>query len=85
MSDCPTRHKFPQGSTNRDYDIFEDLPDGSTAWRACVFGMENVELKFRELAKETTNRIFAISLPDQAVPTIRPWKSTATQDLRRAG
>jgi hypothetical protein len=23
-------HKFPAGSTNRDYDVFEELPDGST-------------------------------------------------------
>jgi hypothetical protein len=85
MSDCPTHHKFPQDSTNRDYDIFEELPDGSTVWRACVFGMENVELKFRELAKETINRIFAISLLDQSVRVIRPWKSTGRQDLRRVG
>ena len=70
---------------NRDYDIFEDLPDGSTVWLACVFGIENVELKFRELAMETTNRIFAISLLDQPIPAIRPWRSTAKLDLRRAG
>ena len=85
MSDCPTHHKFPKDSTNRDYDIFEELPDGSTVWRACVFGMEKVELNFRELAKETTNRIFATILLDQSVPVIRPWKSTARQDLRRVG
>jgi len=85
MSDCQTNHKFPEGSTNRDYDIFEELPNGSTVWRACVFGMENVELKFRELGKETTNRIFAISLLDHSVPVIRPLKSGVRQDLRRAG
>ena len=83
MSDCPTHHKFPEDSTIRDYDIFEELPCGSTVWRACVFGMENVELKFRELGKETTNRIFAISLLDQSLPVIRPWNSGAKQDLRR--
>lgn len=85
MSDFPTHHKFPEDTTNRDYDIFEGLPDGSTVWRACVFGIENVELKFRELAKETSNRIFAISLLDQSTPVIRPWKSTAKPNLRRAG
>jgi hypothetical protein len=83
MPDCPTHHKFPEGSTNRDYDIFEEWPDGSTVWQACVFGMENVELKFRELAKETANRIFAISLLDKSIPVIRPWKLTAKEDLRR--
>jgi hypothetical protein len=84
MPECPTHHKFPEGSVHRDYDVFEELPDGATVWRACVFGMENVELKFRELAKETSNRIFAISLQDGALPVIRPWQSSARQDLRRA-
>ena len=85
MSNFPTHHKFPEDSTNRDYDIFEELPDGSTVWRASVFGMENVELRFRELAKETANRIFAVNLLDQSVPKIRPWKSIPKQDLRRVG
>jgi hypothetical protein len=84
MSDCPSLHKCPEVSTNRDYDIFEELPDGSTVWRACVFGMENVELKFRELAHETSNRVFAISLLDRSIPIIRSSKSTSRKDLRRA-
>ena len=85
MSNCPTHYKFPEDSTHRNYDIFEELPDGSRVWRACVFGMEGVELKFRELAKETSNRIFAINLLDESVPVIRPSKSTAKQDLPRVG
>jgi hypothetical protein len=85
MSDCPTHHKFPEGSTTRDYDIFEELPDGTTVWRACTYGMENVEIKFREIAKETSNRIFAINLLARPVPVIRPRKSTAIYDLCRAG
>ena len=85
MSDCATHHKFPEDSMNRDYDIFEEFPDGSTVWRACVSGMENVELKLRELATETLNRVFAISLLDRSDPVIRPWKSTAKQDSRRVG
>lgn len=84
MPDTPTHHRFPEDSTNRDYDVFEELPDGSTVWLACVFGMESVELKFRELAKETTNRVFAISLRDRAVPVIRSWKQFVRPDLRRA-
>lgn len=84
MPDFPTLHKFPEGSSNRNYDIFEELPDGGSVWHACVFGMENVELKFRELATETSNRIFAISLLDRSIPIIRPWKPSARPDLRRA-
>ena len=51
MSITPTHHKFSQGSTNRDYDIFEEFPDGTCVWRACVFGIENVELKFPRAGK----------------------------------
>jgi hypothetical protein len=84
MPDSPTRHKFPEGSSDSDYDIFEEMPDGGTVWRACAFGMENVELKFRELAKETSNRIFAINLLDRSIPIIRPRKPSGRPDLHRA-
>ena len=60
MPDSPTHQKFPEDSLNRDYDIFEELPDGSTIWRACVLGMGNVELKLRELAGETTSKYLCI-------------------------
>ena len=85
MSSTPRLHNVPEGSTNRDYDIFEEFPDGSCVWRACVFGMENVELKFRELAKETSNRIFATSLLEESAAVVGPRKSTAKQDLRHVG
>jgi hypothetical protein len=84
MSDSPIERKPPHVSTNHDYDIFEELPDGTTVWRGCTFGIENVELKFRELAKETTNRIFAINLLDQSDPVLRPRKASAIPNLRRA-
>jgi hypothetical protein len=84
VTNCPTHHKFPEDSANRDYDVFEEFPDGSTVWRACVFGMGNVELKLRELAKETTNKFFALSLLDRNQAVIRPFNSALKQDLRRA-
>jgi hypothetical protein len=84
MTDFPTQHKFPEDSTNRDYDVFEEFPDGSTLWRACVFGMANVELKLRELAVETTNKFFALSLQDRSQAVIRPLKSSRRQEFRRA-
>ena len=85
MPDYPTLQKFPEDSANRDYDVFEEYPDGSTIWRACVFGMGNVELKLRELAKETGNKIFALSLQDRILPLIRPLKAPANRQSRRAG
>ena len=67
MRDCPTLHKFPEGSKNRDYDIFEELPDGKKVWRACVIGMENVELKLQELARESNNKLLALHGETSAV------------------
>jgi hypothetical protein len=84
MTDFATQHRFPEGSGNRDYDVFEELPDGSTIWRDCAFGMGNVELKLRELARESNNKFFALYLQDRDQPVILPWKSTARQNLRRA-
>ena len=60
MRDCPTLRKFPEDSTNRDYDIFEELPSGAKVWRACVVGMENVELKLQELARESNSKFLAL-------------------------
>jgi hypothetical protein len=46
---------------NRDYDMYEELADGTKIWRACVVGMENVELELQELARESKNRFLALT------------------------
>ena len=84
MTDFPAQHKFPAGSAKRDYDVFEEFPDGSSIWRACVFGMGNVERKLRELASETTNKFFALNLQDRTQRVIRPFRPPAKQNLARA-
>ena len=84
MADFPTLHKFPEGSANREYDVFEEFPDGTNKWRACVFGMGNVERKLRELASETTNKFFALNLQDRTQRVIRPFRPPARQNLGRA-
>jgi len=55
--------KIPEGSTNRDYYIFEKFPDGSAFWRACVFGREDVELKLLEFSQGSGNEFFALGGP----------------------
>ena len=82
MPDCPTHNRFPEDSTIRNYDVFEELPDGSTIWRACVFGKGSAELTLRELAKETANKLFALNLHDPTLPVIHPLK--AAEKYRRA-
>jgi hypothetical protein len=83
MSGHDARDKFPEGSANRDYDVFEEYPDGSTVWRACVFGMENAELKLRELTKETGNKLFALHLQDRSLTVIHPLTCVRNKELRR--
>jgi hypothetical protein len=61
MADFPTLHKFPEGSANRYYFVFEKLPDGCAVWRGCVLGMKNVGLKLQILARESNNKFSALN------------------------
>jgi len=83
MLESRMHEKFPEDSANRDYDVFEELPDGSTIWRASVFGMESAELKLRELTKETGNKLFALHLQDRSLSVIHPLRRVRNQKLRR--
>jgi hypothetical protein len=85
MVDQATPTKFPENSRILDYDIFEEFPDGSTVWRACVFGMGSVRLKLQELAKDSDHKFFALNLRDGTQSPIRPVKSPVNRNLRRAG
>jgi hypothetical protein len=62
MKGTDTLRKFPEGSTDQDYDIFEQFPDGSIRWRACIFGMEGVESVLLDLSHSSWNNFFAIRL-----------------------
>lgn len=89
MSDSLSHLKFPDDSANRDYDVFEEFADGTTVWRACVFGIASAERKLRELARESNNNFFAINLQDQNQyvirrhSEIRPSAPLAQQVARR--
>ena len=62
--------KFPQGSANCNYDIFEEFPDGSTLWRKCVIGIGTAEIELGNLSKRTSNKLFALSLSNLELPKI---------------
>lgn len=51
----------------REYEIFEQLPDGSPIWRGHASGLPSVRLKLQELARTTTNECFAMYLPTKEV------------------
>ena len=40
----------------RDYDLFEVMPNGDPIWRETVSGHENAIQRLRELAKQTVKR-----------------------------
>ena len=85
MADFPTLHKFPEGSANLDYFVFEKLPDGSALWRGCVLGMESVELKLQKLVRESNNKFFALNLRgDRSQPIIHPLSRGNSDANKRA-
>jgi len=47
---------------NREYDLFERLPDGSALWRGVAVGAFDAHLQLRELARITANELFAIEV-----------------------
>jgi len=52
---------------DREYELFEQLPDGSPMWRGHASGLRDVRLKLQEIAKSTTNTCFAIYLPTNEI------------------
>jgi hypothetical protein len=79
MFSYTSHEKYPERSANCDYDIFEELKDGSTVLLASVFGMENAERWLRELDGISSNNFFALKHKDQTEPPIRLRKSHAAK------
>ena len=55
---------------NREYDLFEKMPDGSLIWRAVVSGHEDAITKLRELAAQTGNEVRVMHMPTKTVIAI---------------
>jgi hypothetical protein len=51
----------------REYELFERLPDGTVQWRGTTTGLEQARLKLEEFAQETKNEVFAMHLFSQQV------------------
>lgn len=52
---------------DRDYDLFERLPDGQIVWRAVLRGRDNATHKAQELAALSSNEFIAIHVPTREV------------------
>jgi hypothetical protein len=55
------------GPLNREYDIFERLPDGTDLWRDFVVGLEQARRKLQELASQSKNEFYAIHTPTKEI------------------
>jgi len=59
------RHKV--GTLNREYDIFERLPDGTDLWKDYVHGLEQARRKLQEFAAQSNNEHYAIHTPTKEI------------------
>jgi len=55
------------GPVNREYDIFERLPDGTHLWKDYVHGLEQAHRKLQELAAQSRNEHYAIHTPTKEI------------------
>jgi hypothetical protein len=72
MLDFDALAEFPPDSNNRDYQLFEEFPNGSTVWRDRMFGLKHVESKLRDLARQSDNKFLALSMRDRDRVAVRP-------------
>lgn len=63
---------------DRQYDLFEILPDGAPVWRGAVSGHESAILKLRELAAETENEVRVMHVPTKSI--IAVMNATKSKD-----
>jgi hypothetical protein len=52
---------------DREYDIFEKLPDGTLMWRIVVTGQANALSTMKKLATGSQNEFQVMHLPTKAV------------------
>lgn len=66
---------------DRNYDLFEILPDGSPLWKCAVTGHENAVQQLRELAKHTDNEVRIMHLASNTIIAVfnAPPKSGDTR------
>jgi hypothetical protein len=61
----PRRERFVR--VDREYDLFEQFPDGSPMWRGRALGLPEVRRQLTELSRKTKNEYFAMHLSTKEV------------------
>jgi len=59
---------------DREYDIFEKLPDGTLMWRIVITGRENALSAVKKLATGSPNEFQVMHLPTKAVVAVMNQK-----------
>jgi hypothetical protein len=67
LLDCANITAKSDRSVERDYDIFEQLPNGTPLWRGHASGMQSLRVKLIEVASTTNNPCFAMHIPTQKI------------------
>ena len=52
---------------DRQYDIFEILPDGSPLWKVTVVGHEKAVSTLQQLAAQTENEVRLMQIPTKSL------------------
>jgi hypothetical protein len=52
---------------NRDYDLFEKMPDGSLIWRDFVQGLDKARIKLAHLSTLSPNEFYAMHMPTKEI------------------
>jgi hypothetical protein len=47
---------------NHEYDLFEKFSDGSSLWRASVYGLKNARFQFRDLIQRSDSQFYVIDV-----------------------
>lgn len=51
----------------KEYDLFERLPDGAPIWRGRALGLRAAEEQLKKIAQSTKNECFVLYLPTKEV------------------
>lgn len=71
-----------EARVDREYDIFEKLPEGAVLWRGAVQGKENAIAKLREVAAGSTNEHFVLHVASNAVIARIPEADGSDSEVR---
>jgi len=67
---------------DREYDLFERMPDGSLNWRGFARGRQKMRARLGKPAIQTTNECFAVHTPTHEVVGSVEWASG--KELKRS-